>query len=207
MDFATFMSQFGGLSCDNAYLLLYAIATCLLTQAVKKLFIDRAKVEILHKFDPTPLLPFIFGTVFAVIDVYVVQGARGFGFSDLMHIALTAIAIGALASTGFRFVNSVSGQSLSSLMKNDVFGVFYTQLLYIGGIRERIKDNKLTMQEFINTVKQLTASAEDICKQDCNAETKRKLLAELLDGLVDESGIDACVSAIFDALTALFADR
>ena len=120
MDFVTFLSQAGKLftDSDSAYYLVYAFATCLLTQAVKKLFLNKAKTDILHKFDWAKILPFCFGAVFAVLDVYLVSGVREFSLNIALHIVLSALAIGALATTAFRIVKSLSGQSLEELMKN-----------------------------------------------------------------------------------------
>lgn len=207
MDFEIFASELGAFFADSdgAYYVLYAIAACLLTQLVKKIFIDKAKIEILHKFDWTPFLPFIFGLAFAVLDIFAVQGVRSFGFSVLAQIVLSTLAIGALSSTCFRVFKSVSGQSLSSLMKNDVFGVFYTQLLYFGNVRKQIADKKITLDDFINQVKLLVAEAEKIYNSEDGIDAKRCRLAQLLNGIIDPESIEACINVINEALCRLFA--
>ncbi len=205
MDFATFMSRILD-DVDLAYFIAYAIATCLLTQLVKKLFLDKAKVNVLHKFDWAPLLPFIFGLAFAAVDVFAVQ-KKAFAFSSAVQTVFAALAIGALASTGFRFVKSLSGQSLGDLMKNDVFGVFYTQLLYFGNIRKQIAAKELTLDDFIGKVKLLASDAEAIYKRDDSVDAKRCALAKLLGGIIDEESIDTCVNAINEALVRMCADK
>ena len=202
MDLQTFVSlvrQYvveGG----NAYYIVYALVTCLLTQLIKKLFVNKAKVDVLHKFDVAVILPFIFGVGFAVLDVFVVQGARTFNLSMALSLVVSSLAIGALASTVFKLVKSISGQSLSSLMKNDVFGVFYTQLLYFGNVRSQLADKTLTLTDFIEQVKLLAAKAKSIYETDDSVDAKRCQLAKLLGGIIDEKSIETCINTLNEAL-------
>ncbi|MGN1039845.1 MAG: hypothetical protein ACI4QL_00280, partial [Candidatus Fimimonas sp.] len=71
MDFETFAQQFFAFlkQSDNAYFVLYAVATCIFTQAAKKLFVNKVKVDVLHKFDFAQVLPFLFGGIFTVVDL------------------------------------------------------------------------------------------------------------------------------------------
>lgn len=202
MDFETFVTPLRQFFVEsgNAYFVLYAIATCLLSEICKKIFVNKAKVDVLHKFDFAVIFPFVFGLVFSVIDVYLVDGVRIFDFSIALRIILYAVAIGAFASTVYKLYKSISGQSLSSLMKNDVFGVFYTQLLYFGNIRERLVSKSLTMKDFVEQVKLLSANAESIYKSEDSVDTKRCQLAKLLSGIIDEKSIETCVNALNEAL-------
>ena len=204
MDFVTFMSQIGQyiVNSDNAYFILYAVITCLLTQLLKKIFVNKTKVDILHKFDFAVILPFIIGFVFAVLDVYVVQGIRLFNVSIALKIIISGIAIGALSSTMFKLVKSISGQSLSNLMKSDIFGVFYTQLLYFGNIRQELIDKTITLQDFIEQVKLISAKAKSIYATDDSVDQKRCQLAKLLSGIIDEKSIETCINALNEALIA-----
>ena len=204
MDFANFTSfvaQYVADS-DNAYFVLYAVVTCLLTQLLKKLFVNKMKVDVLHKFDFAVLLPFIVAIVFAVLDVYVVDSVRVFNLTIVFRLILSTLAIGALASTIFKLVKSLSGQSLSSLFKNDVFGVFYTQLLYFGDVRKQLVDKTITLKDFIEQVKLISANAISIYATEDSVETKRCQLAKLLGGIIDEKSISTCINALNDALIA-----
>ena len=204
MDFAKFVSQlWQSVASDNFYFVLYAFADCLLTQLVKKFVVNKAKVDVMHKFDWAVALPFIFGLGFAVIDVFCVQEIREFSLNVLLKIALSAIAIGALASTAFKFVKSLSGQSLSALLKDDVFGVFYTQLLYFGNIRQQLADKTLTMQDFLAQVKLLASNAQSIYAEEGSVDQKRCRLAQLLKGIIDDADIDTCVNVINEVLAKL----
>lgn len=209
MDFATFISSLFDYvsSSDSAYFVTYAVATCLLTQLVKKLFVSKVKVDVLHKFDFAVVLPFIFGLGFAVLDVFVVKHVRAFSFAIAWRIAVDCVSIGALATAIFKFVSSLSGQSLASLMKNDVFGVFYTQLLYFGNVRQQMLDKTLTMKDFIAEVKLISANAVEIYKSDDNVDVKRSRLAKLLSGIVDEKSIETCVNALNQALNSYVAKK
>ena len=204
MDFVTFLSNVGQYiaNSDNAYFILYAVATCLLSQLLKKLFVNKTKVDVFHKFDFAVILPFIVGLAFAVLDVYVVQGTRAFNLSIALRIVVAALAIGALSSTMFKLVKSISGNSLSSLMKNDIFGVFYTQLLYFGNVRKQLVDKTLTLADFIEQVKLISAKAQDIYATEDSVDQKRCQLAKLLGGIIDEKSIETCINALNEALIA-----
>ena len=201
MDFETFInSLFEYLSkSDTAYFVGYAVATCLLTQLVKKIFVSKYKVDVLHKFDFAVVLPFIFGLGFAVVDAVVVRKSV-FTFSAVWATLVNCLSIGALSSAIFKFTSSLSGQSLASLMKNDVFGVFYTQLLYFGNVRQQMLDRTLTMQDFIAEVKLISANAVEIYNSADNVDVKRARLAKLLAGIVDDKSIETCINAINQAL-------
>lgn len=209
MDLATFLSR----ACEffaesgSAYFIAYAAATCLLTQAVKKLFVNKAKVDVFHKFDWARVLPFGFGAGFAALDVFVVRGVRVFDAGTALQLATSALAIGSLATCAFRFVKSLSGQSLSDLMKNDFFGAFYTQLLYFGNVRQRIADKQLDFRDFISQVKLLASDAEIIYRDEGNADAKRCRLAGLLKGIIDDGSIETCVNILNDALMKLTSDK
>ena len=203
MDFETFIrSLLDYLSAsDGAYFVAYAVATCLLSQLVKKIFVSKVKVDVFHKFDFAVVLPFIFGLGFAVLDVFVVHAVREFSVAIALRMLVNGVSIGALSSAIFKFISSLSGQSLASLMKNDVFGVFYTQLLYFGNVREQLLNKTLTMKDFIAEVKLIAANAEEIYSSDDNVDVKRTRLAKLLAGIVDEKSIESCINALNGALS------
>ena len=204
MDFATFVSLMRQylVNSGNAYFIVYAVLTCLLTQLLKKLFVNKTKVDILHKFDLAVIFPFIVGFVFAVLDVYVVHGIRAFNLNVVMRIIVSSVSIGALSSTIFNLIKAISGQSLSSLMKNDIFGVFYTQLLYFGNARQQLVDNTITLHDFIEQVKLIAANAKSIYESDDSIDSKRCQLARLLGGIIDEKSIETCINALNEALIA-----
>ena len=208
MDFATFISSLLRYisNSDGAYFVTYAVATCLLTQIVKKLFVSKVKVDVLHKFDFAVVLPFIFGLVFAVVDSFLVKKSA-LSFTVVLRVAVDCVSIGAMATVIFKFVSSLSGQSLSSLMKNDVFGVFYTQLLYFGNVRQQMIDKTLTMKDFIAEVKIISANAVDIYKSEDNVDVKRARLARLLGGIVDEKSIETCINALNQALSSYISQK
>ena len=202
MDLETFVALLRQYFLDsgNLYFVMYAIATCLLSQLCKKIFVNKAKVDVFHKFDFAVIFPFIFGLIFAAIDVYLVHGVRNFDFSIASRIVLQGVTIGAFASTIYKLLKSLSGQSLSSLMKNDVFGVIYSQLLYFGSFREQLASKTLTMSDFIEQVKLISANAESIYKSEDSADVKRCQLAKLLSGIIDERSINSCINALNEAL-------
>ncbi len=202
MDFEVFIESLLKLfnNGDNAYFVLYAVVTCLLTQVLKKLFVNKVKVDVLHKFDFAVILPFVLGLVFAVADVFWFGGIRYFSCGVAVDIAVTAATVGALATAMFRLFSSVSGKSLNSLLKDDVFGMFYTQLLYYGNVRQQLLDKTITLRDLFAQVKLIAANAEKIYVQDLSEDDKRRKLFELLSGVVDAESISACVNVLNKAL-------
>lgn len=202
MDYETVLESLLSMlkSGGDAYFVLYAIATCILTQIVKKLFVSKVKVDVLHKFDFAVVLPFIFGLAFACADAFWVNKAERLGFDVIYRIAVSAAAIGALAGVMFKLCSSLSGKSLKSMLKDDVFGIFYTQLMYFGNAKEQLVNKQLTLGEFVNQVKLVSSNAVAIYETDADENAKRQKLAELLRGIVDENGVNACLNLLNAAL-------
>lgn len=202
MDFEIFIESLFKLlkESDNAYFVIYAAVTCLLTQAVKKVFVNKVKVDVMHKFDFAVLLPFIFGAVFAVTDVYAVNGVRYFDCNIALNLLVNAATIGALATALFKLLSSMTGKSLSGLMKDDLFGMFYTQLLYYSNVRQQLLDKTTSMSDFVSQVKLLSANAKKIYASDASEDDKRQRLAELLSGIIDGESIATCINALNKAL-------
>ncbi|MCM1534033.1 MAG: hypothetical protein NC099_05220 [Corallococcus sp.] len=204
MDFEVFLDSLFKLinESDNAYFALYAAATCVLTQIFKKIFVNKVKVDVLHKFDFATVLPFIFGAVFAVVDAFAVKGVRYFNLQIALDLVVNCATVGALATAIFKLISSVSGKSLSKLMSDDVFGIFYTQLLYYGNVRQKLLDKSLSLKDFIAEVKLISSNASDIYLDSDDEDVKRGRLVKLLGGIVDDDNITACVNVLNKAMIA-----
>lgn len=202
MDFETFMqSLFAFLkNSDNLYFLLYALATSAVTQVVKKLCVNKVDVDVKHKFDYAVVLPFVIATLFAAVDLFVVQ-RKPLVFVSVTTLFVNAATIGALSTVVFKFVSSIGGQSLKTLLKDDVFGVFYTQLLYFGTVRQQLNDGTLSFVDFVDQVKLVAANAKQIYADETTTdESKRASLAKLLGGIVCDSDVNLCANVINRAL-------
>lgn len=209
MDFETFIQSLFNFikNCDNAYFLAYAVATCIATQLCKKLFVNKVDVDVLHKFDFAVVLPFIFGTVCAVIDEIFIKKVAEFAFSTVMDCAVSGATIGALATVIFKFVSSLSGKSMKSILKDDLFGAFYTQLLYFGSLRQKLISKQLSLADFVSSVKLVCTSATQIYKQNVSADEKRLKLAQLLKGIIDDQSIDACLDVLDKTMQTFTAEQ
>lgn len=207
MDFETFVKSLLSYikDGDNVYFLVYAVATCLLTQLVKKLFLNKTKVEVMHKFDFAEILPFLFGVVFAVVDMVFIHPVQ-FSAQFVTQLVITAATIGALATVIFKFVSSLSGKSMKSLLKDDVFGVFYTQLLYCGNLRQQLLKGEMTLENFVSQVKSLSQSASEIYGTQQTAEEKKAQLRQLLENVLGEDA-DDCVNVLDKALQAFSSEK
>lgn len=209
MDFETFFQSLFSFikNCDNAYFLAYAVATCIATQLCKKLFVNKVDVDVLHKFDFAVVLPFIFGTVCAVIDEIFVKKVAEFAFSTVMDCAVSGATIGALATVIFKFISSLSGKSMKSILKDDLFGAFYTQLLYFGSLRQKLISKQLSLADFVSSVKLVCTTATEIYRQNISSDEKRLKLAQLLKGIIDDQSIDACLDVLDKTMQTFTAEQ
>ena len=205
MDYETFITSLFNLlkNCQNVYFVVYACLTCLLTQLCKKLFVSKVDVDVLGKFDFAVVLPFIFGVVFAVVDVIFVQTVPQFNFAVVLQTLVSSATIGALASIIFKCFSSISGKSLKNMLKDDCFNIFYNQLMFLGNVRESLVNKQLSMSDFVSQVKILALNAQKIFSKDTSSEEKFLHLCRLLQGIVDEQCIDACAKAILQAMEKL----
>ncbi len=205
MDYETFITSLFQLlkNSENLYFVSYAVITCLLTQVAKKLFVNKVKVDVLHKFDFAVVLPFIFGGLCAVVDTFAVKGVEKVTFTVVLQMLISTATIGALASVIFKLASSIGGKNLNSLLKDDAFGIFYTQLLYYGTIRESLVNKELSMADFLSQVKLLSQNAQSIFNKEGASEEKYLALCRLLQGVVDDTSIDACAKTIAIAMEKL----
>lgn len=209
MDFETFFQSLFSFikNCDNAYFLAYAVVTCNATQLCKKLFVNKVDVDVMHKFDFAVVLPFIFGIVCAVFDEFLVQKIAELTFATIVDCAVSGATIGALATVIFKFVSSLSGKSMKSILKDDLFGAFYTQLLYFGSLRQKLLDKQLSLTDFVSSVKLVCTNATEIYRLNISVDDKRRKLAELLKGIIDDESIDACLDVLDKTMQTFTADQ
>ena len=209
MDFETFIQSLFNFikNCDNAYFLVYAIVTSLATQLCKKLFVNKVDVDVKHKFDFAVLLPFVFGTVCAVVDEIFVQKVSKLDFAIAMDTLVSAATIGALATVIFKFVSSLSGKSMKSVFKDDLFGAFYTQLLYFGSLRQKLLSKEMSLADFVASVKLVCQSAKDIYTQNITPDDKRHKLAQLLNGIIDDQSIATCLDVLHQTMQTFSAEE
>ena len=209
MDFETFIQSLFNFikNSENAYFLMYAVVTCLATQLCKKLFVNKVDVDVLHKFDFAAILPFVFALVCAVVDVVFVKRVARFGLSVLATIVVDTATIGALATVIFKFVSSLSGKSMKSILKDDLFGAFYTQILYFGSARQKLLSKEMTLADFVASVKLVCQNAQNIYAQDISPAEKRCKLANLLNGIIDDNTIGSCLDILDKTMQAYTAEQ
>ena len=204
MDFETFLQQLPAIITEgsNLFYLLYAAATCILTQIVKKIFVSKFKVDVLHKFDFATVLPFLFGAVFSALDLVFVTKTP-FSWRFAVDLIVGAATVGALSSVIFKTISAISGGSLKSLQKDDVFGVFYSQLLYFGTVKEALANKQLKFKDFVAQVKLLVSNARSIYQSEDTDVVKKDNLRRLMVGIIDPDSIQACVEVLHKALMAV----
>ena len=191
----------------NFYFLLYAVASSLLTQVVKKMFVNKVKVEIFGKFNLAVILPFCFGAIFAVLDAIFVNTVGTFNFNTVYGVVIETTAIGATATAIFKLVSSLSGQSLTSLKKDETFACIYTQLIYFGCVREQLKNGSLTLSNFVSQVKLVRDNAQAIYTSSDTDERKKTRLAKLLSGVIKDEFVNVVLDTLHQALTVAYSNK
>lgn len=184
---------------ENLFFVLYSVLACLLTQVVKKIFVNRVKVEIFHKFNLAIFLPFVFAIIFASVDRWLFAKIQ-FSLDSVYTVLLHGASIGAMASVMYRFVHTLSGNSLSQLLKDDVFGIFYNQLVYFGSVKSQLESGELKLADFLTQVKVVANNAKVIYQADGEEADKRQKLTELLAGIISTESLSSAVSVIHKAL-------
>ncbi len=203
MDIETFLQTIFNFvkNSNNLVFVVYSVLSLLLTQLVKKILVNRVKVEIFHKFNLAVILPFVWGVVFASLDKWVLSQSA-FTWEAVYSVLIEATGIGAMASVIYRFVHTLSGNSLTQLLKDDVFGIFYNQLVYFGTVKDQLQSGELKLTDFLAQVKVVASNAKSIYQTTSSESVKRQQLTELLSGLISTENISSVVSVIHKALFA-----
>lgn len=207
MDFNTFVDTIVAYlkNNGNVYFVFYAVAVCLLTQAVKKLLVNKTEVNLLHKFDVAAVLPFIFGIGFAVMHTYLVTKDNSFEWEYLFRWACEGATIGALSTVTFRFVSSLSGESLKSLLCDDVFAIFYNQTVYFGKVKEMLTSGELSWKDFVAELKLVSTNTKTIyTEQTLSDEEKREKLVKLLNGILDDNTVASIIPTLHATLLGYY---
>ncbi len=184
---------------NNFSYLAYSVLVCVLTEIVKKIFVKKVAVDVMHKFDVAVILPFIFGTLLAFADALCEVGLV-FTAETVYNALVEGLSVGAFATLIFKFGKSISGNSLSNLLKDDVFGIFYTQMLYFGTAKQQMQEGSLTFTEFLQQVQLVASKAQEIYSAEDDDEVKRSKLVQLMGGIVSSQTMSQAVAVIHRAL-------
>lgn len=184
---------------NNFSYLAYSVLVCVLTEIVKKIFVKKVAVDVMHKFDVAVILPFIFGTLLAFADA-LCEVELAFTAETVYNALVEGLSVGAFATLIFKFGKSISGNSLSNLLKDDVFGIFYTQMLYFGTAKQQMQEGSLTFTEFLQQVQLVASKAQEIYSAEDDDEVKRSKLVQLMGGIVSSQTMSQAVAVIHRAL-------
>ena len=184
---------------NNFSYLAYSVLVCVLTEIVKKIFVKKVAVDVMHKFDVAVILPFIFGTLLAFAHALCEVGLA-FTAETVYNALVEGLSVGAFATLIFKFGKSISGNSLSNLLKDDVFGIFYTQMLYFGTAKQQMQEGSLTFTQFLQQVQLVASKAQEIYSAEDDDEVKRSKLVQLMGGIVSSQTMSQAVAVIHRAL-------
>lgn len=186
---------------ENLLLVGGAAVSCLLTGLIKKL-LPKLKIDLTHSFDPSPILPFVFGFIFSgAANFFMSFGSLG---ERVSYILVETLSMGALAMAIYKLFASIDGKSIKQLLKNDAFSLFYNQLLLLTDAKKRLAAGALSEKDFIGEIQTLVANSNEIYSENISDETKKERLAILLGGIIDSDAIDKVIDALHASLSKMF---
>lgn len=185
---------------SNVTYMLYAIVVCLLTQILKKIFVNKTKTEIMGTFNIAYILPFVLGMVASVLDRVLLLANWQWTFDCIYSVAVGGVAIGAISTVMFRLVSAITKQGLSAMLKDETFAIIYHQLIYFGSIRTQLTEGKVKLNDFLSQVKLVTANSKSIYQAETDDMTKKSQLSALFKGIIDNQSFASAIDAIHAAL-------
>ena len=96
---------------------------------------------------------------------------------------------------------------MKSILKDDLFGAFYTQLLYFGTMRQKLLSKEMSLADFIASVKIVCQNATEIYNQNISPDDKRRKLADLLRGIIDDQSITACLEVLHQTMQMVTTEK
>ncbi|MEG1706304.1 MAG: hypothetical protein RR291_02300, partial [Clostridia bacterium] len=170
--------------------------------------VRKVKVDLLHKFDFSVVLPFIIGVALAGVDYLFVKKSSQCDFATIYSAVVEGVTIGALATVIFRFATALKGKNLKSMLKDDVFGIFYNELLMFGNVKDKLVSGKLKLSDFVSEIIFLKNNTEKIYLETTDdVQTKRNRLAELLAGVIDGDTITKVIEPLNVALNKHYSEQ
>lgn len=184
----------------DAGLVVAACFCCILTGIVKKLS-NKTATDLTHSFDICTIAPFIFGVLLSLASIILFGQDRSGG--AIYSAIEKGLCIGALSTAIYKLWQSVDKSSLKQLCKDDLFNLFYTQLLTFSDTAQRLISGETTLKEIIGEVQTLTTNATKIY-QDKDTQDKQTKLAELMKGIFDDKTVETLLPQLTLALEKYF---
>lgn len=229
MDFKdTLQDLFGLLSnAESGVFLLFASLTTILVQVIKNNLINKLSIDLNHKFDPTVLLPFLFGVVFAILNFFVIKKVDFCGMESLISIFVDGLSIGATSVMIYRIFAVFDKNNVKTLCKDKVFYILYNELLIVTEVRKQLLNNEISFLDFLEKLREAQSGIkalyfyqnaeqqEEKNDQDSNQhiddEEKQKAdlakiecLKALLSGIVSEDKLDEVANSLHKAYENYF---
>lgn len=178
-----------------------AIITCVVTQLLKVIFINKAKIVLLKKFDISIILPFIVGTIYSLaVGLFTIK----IDFEMLYTILINGLTYGATATVLFRLINSLSSTNYKKLSKDELFSYVYSQLLLLGSIQEKLLKRQMSLTDLRVMAKNIVEQATEIYSLDSDNDAKKQELAELLRLILNDDILEEAIEHIHAELSLSF---
>ncbi len=153
-------------STDGGAFLLQALLITIVVQFIKTTFINKLKIDLQKKFDPTFLLPFIFGCIAAVIDTVIIKRTPFLGFASVYEIAVQGISIGATSAAIYKAFAALDKNNIKTLCRDGVFSILYNEILIVSDIKQKLLDKDISLTEFLVKLKEAVSGIKAIYSKD-----------------------------------------
>lgn len=219
---------------ESGVFLLFSAIITVLVQVIKNNCLNKLQIDLKNKFDPTVLLPFCFGLLFAVINFFVIKKEMVEGIDSLGQIFIDGLSLGATAMMIYRVFSSFDKTNLKTLCKDGVFSILYNELLIVTDVRKQLIENEISFLEFLeklqeaewgvkaiydNSLKKEDGKAEENDAREennlhtndqtttstVNEQEKLQCLKVVLSGLVSQNDLDKVAETLHKAFEDYFA--
>lgn len=197
MDFETLFRSFAAFlrQSDNAYFLAYAILSCLLTLLCNKLFFRKKSLN-LFGINFVGALPFLFGLAFAAADVFFFHAGNGKLYAKFVQTLSDAALIGAMATVLYDWFCSFGNKNIQKMLSDDAFALVYSQLLYCGGVKERLHSGEITLARFATEAKALADELTKLYSSPVAANERKSRLFQAVSQFVGSNDVSVIVNSL-----------
>lgn len=191
-------------SSESMVFLLSSLVVCVLSRFVKIVFGSKLKTQLLHKFDISVILPFVFGTLAAICNAFILDVA-GFNASALYGVFVQSLSIGATATILQRLWEMLFSGDLNKLLKDDLFSTIYHEIMFLSSAKDKLLKGEISLENFLQ---RLIKIKDEVGKIYSNMsmlnEEKTKKLTEIVSVAVDADSLSLVVKNLDAALCKLF---
>jgi len=198
---------------ESGVFLLVACVITILVQIIKNTCINKLQIDLKNKFDPTVLLPFFLGILYAILDFFVIKQKTFCGLDCIVDMLVDGLSVGATSVMIYRIFSVFDGTNLKTLCKDGVFSILYHELLIVTQVRKQLLNNEISYLEFLEKLKEAESGIKALYAVESeqksepleeDEQAKVACIKALLAGLVDAEEAEKVAKTLHDAYKNYF---